>query len=133
MTSRTAVGAVAIGAVVAAVAAGLFVLDSPGEARLARLDSRRVEDLQALAASVNVFSTRRGRLPASLEELWAEPGITLISADPAGVPYEYRRLGEGAYEVCAVFERPSDDPRSTTFWVHGAGRQCFSPAVRSVN
>ncbi len=50
------------------------------------------------------------------------------ATDPlTGRPYEYRILGPSAYELCAEFERNTeeDNPRPADFWSHGPGRQCF--------
>jgi hypothetical protein len=49
--------------------------------------------------------------------------------------YEYRKTGEGAFDLCASFGGAADDaadrygsPRSE-FWRHGAGRVCFPVEV----
>ena len=69
-------GSVMLGAwvavVIAAVVAGVFVLGSPADERARRLDRRRVEDLQGIAAATDLYWTRHSRLPASLDELTAD-------------------------------------------------------------
>lgn len=129
------VGAIATVAVVGAVAAGIYLLGSPSEERLLKLDDRRTADLNTLAGAVDVFWTRHQRLPASLDELRSEPVGRLDLQDPAsGRFYEYQSLGERSYEVCAVFERDSaarDSPaRADGLWAHGPGRQCFKREPR---
>jgi len=117
-------------AVLAAVVVGVVLLDSPAEARLRRLDERRVDDLRDLAFAVDAFWTREGQLPTSLGDLSEAERIVTEPIDPeTGEPYEYRVLGEKSFELCAVFARdtgPDDrDGCYRSFWFHGTGRQCF--------
>jgi len=124
------VAVVAFIAVVAAVvAAGFLLVGSPAAARRERLDERRVTDLEQVSRAVNVYWTRRDRLPDTLVVLAAEPGLGALPTDPdTGVAYEYRTTGSRAYELCATFAGTSNrSVRSPLdFWAHGAGRQCFS-------
>jgi len=129
-----------IGVVAAAVIGGLVILGSPGEARIRRLDQRRVGDLQEIARMTGVYRTRHGRLPASLEELSQEPGTRVNLRDPTTAErYGYRTVDSLTYELCARFERvssgePDDEPRwgGDVSWSHGAGRQCFEREARDV-
>jgi hypothetical protein len=118
-----------VAAVLAAVLAGLFVLGSPTEERARRIDDRRVADLQGIRAATDLFWTRHSRLPASLDDLSAEPGVKIRTGDPESSEiYGYQPLDSSRYEVCASFERESReiarDPEKD-LWVHGSGRQCF--------
>jgi hypothetical protein len=122
-------GAAAV-AVVAAIVVGLFVLGSPMEERERQLDNRRVADLQAIMAATNLYWTRYSRVPATLEELIAEPGVQISTADPVSSEvYGYRSVDSIRYEVCASFDLASGEisknPRRD-LWAHGAGAQCFS-------
>jgi hypothetical protein len=109
--------------------AGLFVLGSPSEERARRLDRRRVADLQAIAAATDLYWTRHSRLPASLDELNAEPGVKISTGDPAASEsYGYQPLDSIRYELCASFERETEATSRGTarnLWAHGSGRQCF--------
>jgi hypothetical protein len=122
-------GAAAL-AVVAAVVTGLFVLGSPMEERERQLDNRRVADLQAIMAATNLYWTRYSRVPATLDELIAEPGVQLRTADPASSEvYGYQSMDGIRYQVCASFDLASEEiSRDPTrdLWAHGAGSQCFS-------
>jgi hypothetical protein len=116
--------------VVAAVAGGLFLIGSPAQERVRRIDSQRVSDLSAMAGAVDLYWTRHTRLPASLEELAAEPGAYVKRVDPVTQrPYEYRACDGNTYELCASFDRESTGQPGNyyyrDFWAHGAGRQCF--------
>jgi len=133
---RVAAGIVSA-AVVAAAAAGIYLLRSPSEERTLRLDERRVADLVALSAAVDVYWTRHQRLPASLDELRSEPVGRLNLNDPASSStYEYRRLADRSYEVCATFERDSSARERPAFgdgvWAHRLGRQCFPREPRAL-
>ena len=136
LTSRHVVAGFAILLVIAGVAGGLVILGPPSEERINRLDQRRVEDLQRIQEAVNVYRSRHGRLPTSLEELTQEAGIGINGRDPETMDaYEYRPLDERRFELCAVFERESGQASALAagFWSHGAGRRCFQPTLRELS
>ena len=66
--------------VVAAVVAGIASIGLPGEQRQARLDQRRIEDLQRIVEAVELHHREHGQLPADLV-VWAVP-----AADAAAAP-----------------------------------------------
>ena len=103
-------------AIVAAVAAGLIILGSPAQERERRIDDRRVADLHGIAAATDHYWTRHSRLPASLDDLTAEPGLRINTRDPASSEiYGYQVLDSARYEVCATFDRESGTaPREQT-------------------
>ena len=111
------------------IIASLFVLGPPTDERARRLDRRRVTDLQAIKAATDLYWTRHQRLPESLSELTEEPGVTLRVADPDdGEPYGYRTLDTLRYEVCARFQRESEQITRNperALWSHGVGPRCF--------
>jgi type II secretory pathway pseudopilin PulG len=114
--------------VVAAVAAGLVLLGSPREARLHRLDDQRLSAIQALSNTVAAYSQAHKALPDTLEQVAADQNWLTPSAlrDPeTGAPYEYRKTGQAAYELCARFATTTDDD-VPLHWRHGPGRACFS-------
>ena len=117
--------------VAAAIAVGVATLGPPSEERARRLDERRVEHLQHISSSVSLFQSRHGRIPASLAELSAEPGIRFEPRDPVtGDPYTYRAVDEAVFELCAVFDREATESWVTGFRAHEAGRQCFTEHAR---
>jgi hypothetical protein len=132
ISGRLVVGAFIVAAAVAAIAAALTVVGSPGDARERRLDERRVSDLSEITASVDRYWANNTVLPASLEEA-ARGGATSVPRDPeSGEAYGYRALGDRRYELCATFARPADEPPGINefpFRGHAAGRQCFAMAV----
>jgi hypothetical protein len=115
--------ALASAVVIAAIAAGLWLIGSPREQRIRRLDERRVGDLQSIERRIDVYWTRHRALPESLQALHEEPGLAPAPIDPVRhEPYSYRRVDEDSYELCAVFDRVSRDPE---IWAHDKGQACF--------
>ena len=123
-------------AVLAVVIVGVTLLDSPAQERLRRLDERRVDDLRSISAELDIYWTREGTLPSSLEELANEPGVFIELYDPeTGQPYEYRVLGSNAYELCAEFARDTAEGQGRPYrdyWPHGQGRHCFELKAQAV-
>lgn len=116
--------------VIAAVAAGFYLLGTPAEERTRRLDDRRVSDLQRLQLAVDVYWTRNGRLPSAFEELAKEGGSNIYDRDPvSGQPYGYNVKDADTYELCAAFER---EEQSGGFWSHGPGYRCFEITSRTI-
>jgi hypothetical protein len=131
------------GRVGAAAAAGLVALTlvfsfaklgSPATQRLSASDTRRSEDLEAIARVIRSrWIAGRGpeapTLPQSIKELPESAALRLT--DPiSGEPYRYSPLGSGRYELCARFQ--SDTTRlpvqgrwPTLFRIHPAGNYCF--------
>lgn len=122
-------------AVLAAVAAGVAVIGTPGQIRSQRLDAQRVADLRAIAAAVDGYRQRYGALPPGLEAVRRAEALRGYGDGPAladavsGQAYEYRVTGTSSYELCARFDaeaREGRTPGIPGFWRHGAGRRCFA-------
>jgi hypothetical protein len=97
----------AVAGATTAVVFGLSVTGTPAVQRSIESDNRRVQDLRALAGAI-ASSTA---LPESLTEFSAtRPGLRV--ADPeTRRPYEYRRISENRYELCATFAATSETHR----------------------
>ena len=119
--------------VVAAVVAGIIVLGAPSEERARRLDARRVTDLRQLSQAIVYYHQQRDRLPASLEELSTFETVNVATRDPVrGDTYGFHVVDATRFEVCATFDRSSQEERATRadeFWAHRAGVQCFTRSV----
>ncbi len=115
--------------IVTSIIAGVILVGSPAEGRLQRFDSARIEDLKGIMVGMDSFWSRNKRLPASLEELMADPRVAVRTQDPGSAePYDFAPLDEDTFELCATFDLESPEPArpsSADFWRHGAGRQCF--------
>lgn len=135
LTFRTVLAGVVLLVVAAVVVGGFLVVGSPAEARLRRLDDRRVSDLRRLVGAVNLYWTRKHALPDSIDAAITEGSWDVRPVDPGtSQPYEYRVIKAAEFELCASFDRASqgglptvrDDP----FWSHPAGRQCYTMKAR---
>ncbi len=130
VSPRAVLAGVVLAAVTAAVIGGFLVAGSPQEARLQRLDDRRLSDLRQWSGAINLYWSRRHELPDSLDLTMKELSRTDLPVDPVTTqPYEYRPVEGSSYELCAVFDRASregsmvtGDPLSS----HTSGRQCFT-------
>jgi hypothetical protein len=136
VAARRYVGIVVLVAIVAAaVVAGIYVIGSPTEQRLRRLDEAQTQDLIATSYALDAYWRRNQQLPASLDELLRDRDASAILAGiDAQSTQEYMPRGPATYELCAVFNRPSSEPRAVpggVFWTHGQGRQCFQLEVET--
>lgn len=126
---RTAVTAGIILLVIVVIGYGLYLVGSPGEARLRRLDERRVEDLQSLRSHIDAHWARERRVPAALADLKTAPSDTSQLRDPiTHEPYGYRATSDSTFELCAKFDRPSEEERRgprDSWWGHGQGEHCY--------
>ncbi len=118
-----------------AVAAGVWVIDSPAQQRLKRLDESRLHDLRVLDRAARLYHERHDALPPDLATLASQPGAELDLHDPDNGPgYRYRPLDAGHFELCAHFATDSADTgrrgASLDAWAHPAGEQCFRRALK---
>jgi hypothetical protein len=133
LSGRAVLGGVIVVAIGAAIAVGMVFVRSPGDARLRKIDQRRVNDLSQIAASIDAYWNTNRRLPATLEES-ARGGQDSVPSDPVThEPYPYRVVDDRHYEVCASFDLPADQPPNMNqlpFLSHADGRRCFTIEVR---
>ena len=114
--------------VVLAVGAGAYVIGSPGEARVLRLDERRVEDLQRLRSGVASYWNSHKALPPVLDSLLPARADSTRLRDPeSAVRYEYVPSTDSSFSLCATFRRASEhaQQRLREGWYHEAGRHCY--------
>jgi hypothetical protein len=124
--------AISIVSVLAAIATGFWLLGSPGQQRQISLDNKRLEDLSSIASAISGQYTTPGSdqakpLPENLPAVLPAPGSL---TDPvSNQPYEYRRLTDSTYELCATFATDSSEQDDSMWlaqsWPHPAGRHCF--------
>lgn len=125
--------------VLATVVAAVWVMGSPSAQREAKLDGRRIDDLNRIVQVINRDFDAHGTLPADLATLARQPGQRLSTTDPVnGTPYGYEVTGARTYRLCAVFVTDTAEiravagPWAAEDWNHGAGRHCFDrKATRS--
>ena len=134
--SQVAGGTLAVTLVVV-IAAALILLGSPEDERALRLDAQRIRDLERLSLATDVYWSRNGALPSSLNDLEREVPSSAGVTDPARASaYEYHALEGRMFELCARFDtagQPGADALiEDRFWSHQAGRQCFQREAKRV-
>ncbi len=112
------------------IVAGFFLVGSPVQARLERIDDRRVADLELVSDGIDSYWRRHQLLPESLDELANEREFDYgerIRDPETGLLYEYSAGAGRAYELCATFALESAKQRAgvSDFWGHDSGRVCF--------
>ena len=141
--------AVAIGMILLnflVVAAGFFVIGSPEDMRMQRLDARKTGDLQSIQWQIVNYFQQKEQLPADLAALNDPISSFMVPVDPqSGAAYTYRVMGEYSFALCAVFNRDSVDTagqgeysaRDKVYpsrgindtWEHGSGEVCFERTI----
>jgi hypothetical protein len=128
---RTAVIVIVVLVVLGAIGGGFYLVGPPAEERERHLDARRENDLQRLRLAADLYWTRNGRLPATLDDLAKEAGTNIYSQDPqSGERYSYSVMSGDTYELCAEFARESED--RSDFWTHGTGKRCFTITAKQI-
>lgn len=121
-------------AVVLVVGYGIYVVGSPAEQRLLKIDARRVSDLQNISQTIDTYWGMIKELPGTLEDLQGSRSYYVQSIhDPATQKaYGYQVVDGNRYQLCAVFatdssQREQGVPRRypAKVWDHGTGRTCF--------
>tara|TARA_B100000809_G_scaffold20538_2_gene18117 strand:+ start:536 stop:946 length:411 start_codon:yes stop_codon:yes gene_type:complete len=114
-------------AVALVLIAGFVISGSPSEQRLVRLDGLRVAHLVQLTEAFDDYWEVRDELPLKMSELLDGRRLSRMPSDPeTGLAYEYEQLDPTSYQLCATFDRPSASQLAVDFWIHDAGRNCFS-------
>ena len=98
-------GAIATAIVIGAVAASLYHLEMPSEAREARIDNEQVGALQDMQWRVEEYYRTNEALPENLPVLYGE--FPVPEAPDGRAAYEYIVTGDKTFELCATFGRAS--------------------------
>ena len=120
-----------VAVIVSAVTAGLMVVGSPSTERERRLDEQRIRHLRDAVAAIDRHWSQTAKLPTTLAPAFNVPEGSPPPSDPVtGQRYSFTVLDTERYELCAVFQQPSE--REGGFWTHGVGHTCFTIRVKSV-
>lgn len=131
---------VVIAVVVIAVGSGFFFIGSPVHERARRFDERRIHDLQMLQSEIINYWRFKNVLPRNLDALKdAIRGFEPPQDPETNAPYEYRVMGALSFELCAAFNRTSEENNSGVpkpapepyghNWEHAAGKACFTRMI----
>ncbi len=139
------IGAAVSFAVLASIIGGFFIVGSPADQRLFRLDQQRVNDLQSIQWQVVNFWQQKEKLPAATAELEDPISGFVVPHDPeTKASYTYSAKGPLTFELCATFSAKSVGTERTATaepaslapvgiegvnWSHGAGETCFSRTI----
>jgi hypothetical protein len=122
--------------VVLSIVWGFAVLGSPRSQRLIKYDTQKVNDLVNISNQVSNQYSTTGILPATLSEML--PNYYVPTDPQTRKPYEYARTGDRTYNICADFNKESQDVVDNGYqyylkdkgtWVHPEGRYCFAKVV----
>jgi hypothetical protein len=131
---------IAIVLVLGSIILGFVVLGTPQSQRQARYDNQRISDLQNIQWQIVNYWQQKERLPDRIGDLEDSISGFVLPSDPeTDAPYEYIKTGNLNFELCAEFNRDSEEikfgqPRIAhpefggkldENWQHSAGRVCF--------
>lgn len=135
-------GAIATAIVIGAIAASLYHLEMPSEAREARIDNEQVMALQDMQWRIEEYYRTNEALPANLVTLYGE--FPVPEAPDGRAAYSYEVTGDKTYELCATFARDSS-PTGEDYslarpitspgmsknyvWDYKAGEWCFEREI----
>lgn len=125
--------------VAVAVVAGFFLIGSPVERRLERLDEKRVNDLASIQSEIVYYWQKKSKLPDSLSQLESDLSYFIVPRDIENdKDYTYEVLGQYQFKLCADFstENNVETPYAVPVvsgveskWAHGKGNVCFIHAI----
>jgi len=116
---------------------GFVVLGSPRTQRLYRYDDQKVNDLMNINNEVINHYSMNGVLPNTLADITVQYYISLNDAQTQK-PYEYEKLTATTYNLCAAFNKNTNDKTGSTStssyyygmsWLHDEGRYCFKQTI----
>lgn len=131
------------------VVSGFFIVGTPAQARLARFDAEKVNDLQNIQSQVTSYYQAKQKLPAALDDINTSLSYGPLPVDKQmGEPYGYQTLSALSFKLCAIFNAESRtfqgayltemEPRAVPVggkanaqdnWQHGSGLACFERTI----
>ena len=121
---------------------GFSVLGSPRTQQLIKYDEEKVSDLMNINNFITNFYQIQHVLPNSLGE-----SLTVLNSNYSTIPtdpqthqsYEYNKIRNTTYNLCAEFNKASDNKTKQTppmypydginTWTHPAGHFCFTQTI----
>lgn len=131
---RVVAGVIVIGSIVW----GFAVLGSPATQRLYKYDEQKINELISINSEINNYYNTKGVLPRTLADITAVAYYIVIVDSQTGKPYEYEKIEETTYNLCAEFNKTSKEKDKLNSalqypygvsWTHPAGRHCFEQTV----
>jgi hypothetical protein len=134
---------VASAAVCALVIAGFVLAGTPRQARWARFDTEKINNLSQIQEKIVDYWQSKGVLPGTLDQLSDSISGYRAPQDPQSrAQYGYRVTGPLSFELCADFNLKADESKRNlppwlisqsegTYWnwSHPSGHVCFSRTI----
>lgn len=133
------------GILAAAIVSGFFIVGTPAQARLARFDAQKVNDLQNIQSQVVSYYQAKRALPANIEDLNNPLMYGPVPNDPqTQAAYGYEATGSLTFKICADFNSQSRGTQSSVAgdmvprlagikgvdnWQHPTGNYCFERTI----
>jgi hypothetical protein len=124
---------------VSSIVWGFSVLGSPRTQRLYKYDQQKVNDLQVIDNRITSFYSNKGYLPKNIDDIVSYENYYIAQVDSQNQkPYEYVKISDIKYNLCAEFNKASPDaakstnytrPFEYTSWTHSAGHYCFDQTI----
>jgi len=128
--------------VVLTIIAGFFIIGTPAQARVARMDAQKVSDMQSIQWQIVNYYQQKQALPQTLDQLQDPISGYMIPNQPeTNKPYEYKLRGGLSFELCADFGGVSTRQEGLSMaepaalrlkgdlgvgsWQHDKGNECF--------
>ena len=119
---------------------GFTVLGSPATQRLYKYDEQKVNDLMSLNNEIINYYNTKQVLPDNLTDITALNYYMVITDSQNGKQYEYEKISNTEYNLCADFNKASNtntqngltrpvSPYGDPSWTHPAGRYCFKETI----
>lgn len=125
--------------VTAVVVASFFLIGSPVDRRLQRLDEKRINDLSSIQNGIINYWQQKNKLPDSLEELNNDLNYFTVPRDTeSNKDYTYEALDRYQFKLCADFSTENNTEslydRPVTYgveskWSYGKGNNCFTRTI----
>ena len=121
--------------VLTSIIGGFFIIDSPVVTRMKKQDQKRVTDLYNLDSLLTSEYNNSDVLPNDLSAQKFQD----IKDPISGQPYEYKKINDDHYELCAVFEPETEDNNDPyrsfsggrDWEFHNVGRECYQINVKN--
>lgn len=121
----------ASGVIFLTILAGFAIIGTPMQQRMRKLDENRVRDLQLLQSRITTYWNTNLNTPPSLNALKTQ---TNTKDAETGKLYEYIRVNENEYQLCAEFSSDNNDTTryyySETYTWATKGRHCFNIKIQ---
>ena len=143
------VGWAAVALVVFTIGAGFFIVGTPWQARLYRLDDQKVSNLSEIQGQIVNYWQSKEKLPVALTDMQDSISGYIVPVDPqSGAAYRYEVTGKLSFKLCATFNAEAQEystavrsapmapvsadltgKNTVDSWQHGAGEVCFERTI----